>query len=145
MTPAGDVWCGERDGTISIRSGATAAVICNAETSSLVWSLALVGKNVWCGTERGPIAIYNRSTRKLVSEARHHSGGVYCITPYPAYSAVWTGSNDFTCNMWTVGGQFRKLFSGHTGGVRSIVVVGPHLWTGRHSLPLLLHPLPSHA
>ena len=97
------------------------------ETSALVWSLALVGRHVWCGTERGPIAIYDRATRyqqpgpafapwkplfararltvhgghgrKLVSEARHHVGGVYCITPYPAYKAVWTGSNDFTCNM----------------------------------------------
>lgn len=56
---------------------------------------------------------------------RQHAGGVYCLAKDTAAGsagrAVWSGSNDFTCNMWQADGTFRKLYSGHSGGVRSIL------------------------
>ena len=52
-------------------------------------------------------------------------GGVYCLATDKIAGAagrnVWSGSNDFTCNMWNDKGEFLKLYAGHTGGVRSIL------------------------
>lgn len=61
---------------------------------------------------------------KLVRTCRQHAGGVYCIGT-DAFegsggSRVWSGSNDFTCNMWTSNGKFVKQYAGHTNGVRCI-------------------------
>lgn len=57
--------------------------------------------------------------------ARQHVGGVYCLATDKLAGAsgrsVWSGSNDFTCNMWSGDGEFVKLYAGHTGGVRSVL------------------------
>ena len=66
VMPSGEVWTGERDGTIAVRSGSTAQVLHRVETTALVWCIALVGRQVWVGTERGPIAIYDRCTQFLM-------------------------------------------------------------------------------
>ena len=67
-----------------------------------------------------------------MQEARQHVGGVYCIATDPMDSnggRCFSGSNDFTVNMWR-NGKFAKLYAGHSGGVRCILALGPTLWTG---------------
>jgi WD40 repeat protein len=120
----------------------------------MVWCMAVVGKRVWAGTEDGPILIYDGATqcqcgplvvffpecsssrligcaahRKLVGEARQHMGGMYCLATDKAAGAagrsmMWSGSNDFTCNMWMGEGEFVKLYSGHSGSVRCVLGAG---------------------
>lgn len=121
------IWAGTEDGPILIYDGATRStpslsLLCSS-VSLGVTSLRFVRVRV------GAVA------RKLVKEARQHVGGVYCLATDKVAGAanrsVWSGSNDFTCNMWTGDGEFVKLYAGHTGGVRC--VLGTFFWSLRTS------------
>ena len=119
----------------------------------------VVGRYVWAGTSTGPINIYDVRKRTLVKTARwvvfsrcwvlirkthsrvcdcitarHHAGGVHTLATGVDSERVFSGSNDFTCVMWSARGAFMKLYAGHSNGVRctlGMCYVGlatPSLW-----------------
>ena len=49
---------------------------------------------------------------------RHHAGGVHTLATGVDSERVFSGSNDFTCVMWSGRGEFLKLYAGHSNGVR---------------------------
>lgn len=49
---------------------------------------------------------------------RHHAGGVHTLATGVDTGRVFSGSNDFTCVMWSSKGGFMKLYAGHSNGVR---------------------------
>lgn len=93
---------------------------------------------------------FRAKDRKELPALRRHGGGVYCLhyskiaSPCPS---VFSCSNDFTVCQWRAPGTrvalspsnpsklmpagdlFLKQFSGHGGGVRGALSVGPKLWT----------------
>ena len=130
------VWAAERDGCVVVREAASGSlverILPNADWEKVL-SLAVVDKAIWAGTSNGPIVIFDRASRKLVAEARHHTGGVTCICASPSphgRAFVISGGSDFRTNMWHTDGRFMKTFSGHTGGVRCALVMGSEIWTG---------------
>ncbi|KAL1529579.1 hypothetical protein AB1Y20_000522 [Prymnesium parvum] len=138
----GAVWAAERDGCVVVRDGQTAAVVERIMVGlhHLVWCLAPVGKCVWCGSETGPILMYDAKSYALRGEARGHSKGVHCMAAATTCKAsgegaslpefVCSGGADWRLNMWSAEGKFKKQFSGHTGAVRCVVVLGMEIWSG---------------
>eukprot|EP00658_Telonema_sp_P-2_P067339 TRINITY_DN56253_c0_g1_i2.p1 TRINITY_DN56253_c0_g1~~TRINITY_DN56253_c0_g1_i2.p1 ORF type:complete len:270 (-),score=87.41 TRINITY_DN56253_c0_g1_i2:103-912(-) len=63
----GKVWCGERDGSITIRNAKDAGVTQTIDTQNLVWCMALIGTAVWVGTEVGVVLIMDSKSGKLLS------------------------------------------------------------------------------
>ena len=129
------VWAAERDGSLVVRDSQTGKTI-ERLISGHDWERILCiepvghGPNgtVWCGTEAGPIIVFDRA-RKLLLEARQHSGCVHCICAAPRF--VVSGGSDRRVNMWhPQDGKLMKTLSGHTGGVRCVLVLGMQIWTG---------------
>ena len=116
---------------------------CHALATGLPWCITSVQGHVWIGTESGRILVYNPKTMALLKVLRQHVGGVYTLlVTRQGQVAVWSGSNDFTVMKWDPAGQFLKLYSGHTNGVRAILHIGPVLWTGS-SMPHRQWPVQS--
>lgn len=131
-----NVWAAERDGCIVVRCATSGKTIERIQPHGweMIWSIAAVGaSHVWCGTHSGPILVFDKQSRKYTSEMQKHKGGVNSIAQSPAgvsRSFVCTGGADFRMQMWTLEGKHVKTYSGHTGGVRCVLVLGMAIWTG---------------
>ena len=130
------VWAAERDGAIVVRDASSAKVIEKQLPHGweTILCITTVGSSaVWCGTSDGPILIFDRQ-RKLTHEARAHAGGVQCLCAAPTAGGrgfVVSGGLDRRVCMWPLdGSKVIKTLSGHTGGVRSCLVLGLEIWTG---------------
>ena len=129
------VWAAERDGALVVRCAHSAKLLeraCSGHDWEAILCLAPVGaRAVWCGTDSGPILVFDRSSRTLLLEARQHAGCVHCLCAAPAAAAfVVSGGADWRLNMWHPDGRHMKTLSGHKGGVRCLLVVGMHIWSG---------------
>jgi hypothetical protein len=153
------VWCASRDGSLVVRGASDAAVRAPPlPTGNVILSLLSVpalgggraGARVWAGTESGAILLFGAESVAVEAEARTHSGGVTCLalaggggggggggtssaaaSEAPASRGrVWSGSEDFTIVLWSGAGEFLRLLTGHAGGVKFVLPLGPSLWSG---------------
>lgn len=130
------VWTAERDGCLVVRCAATSKVLERVVPHGweAILCMTAVGTKVWCGTESGPILLFDKASRRLTSEARHHSGCVHvvaCSAPSAGGKGfVVSGGADWRVVMWSMEGTLIKVFPGHTGCVRTLIVLGMTLWSG---------------
>eukprot|EP00854_Cymbomonas_tetramitiformis_P004124 gene4124-5101_t len=128
------VWCADRQGTIQIRDVEGAVVKHTFSNSNLVWCMLYLPQtdNVWIGQEVGPVLVYAARTQKLLRTLTWHVGGVPCLAAASAPRLrVFSGSNDFSICVWDARTLQRvACLSAHTNGVRSLLCVGPLIWSG---------------
>lgn len=83
------------------------------------------------GQEIGPIVVYScKPPYKRLRVQPWHVGGVTCLTVKSGGASVWSGSNDFGIAKWTAIGDKVASYCAHTNGVRCMLSLGPHLWSG---------------
>jgi WD40 repeat protein len=137
VAPVGkDVWSGEREGGVAVRSLLTGEVkeTITREYQFLVLCMRTVADHVWAGTETGVILVFDGRTRAVKHELRGHSGAVRTLAVgQPSGSSlphVWSAGSDFSVCEWDAV-RFKAVRSlRHTGGVRALALVSGLLWTG---------------
>mmetsp|Transcript_5134 Transcript_5134/g.12307 ORF Transcript_5134/g.12307 Transcript_5134/m.12307 type:complete len:809 (+) Transcript_5134:58-2484(+) len=128
------VWCGERDGSLSIRDPDTKverAVLRQAQLlEDFVWTIVQDGENVWIGTSSGRLRIYSAETQALKVERIRHAGGIYSLAILGSF--IYSASNDFTIVEWdrsTLESTNRTLAE-HTNQVRCLAACAGYLVSG---------------
>jgi len=131
------VWCGERNGTVTVRDPETAAIrrrLAREEspfaTEHVVCCLIQVGAEVWMGTSSGRMRIYCALSQQLLVERIRHAGGICAMTSLSRY--VYSAATDFIILEWDQQARdtTTKIFGQHKSPVRSLCVCGGHLVSG---------------
>jgi len=128
------VWCGERDGSLSVRDPDTKverAVLQQAQLlEDFVWTILQDGEHVWVGTSSGRLRIYTADTQVLKAERIRHAGGIYSLAILGGF--IYSASNDFTIVEWdrnTLESTNRTLAE-HTNQVRCLTACSGYLVSG---------------
>ena len=132
------IWTAHKDGCIVIHDAQTGKQlerILSGQGAGWEQILAIAPCNgtVWCGSESGPVLLFDKVTRRIIYEARQHTGCVHCIAAAPTAGGrgyVVSGGADRRLNMWHLDGKLMKTLSGHSGGVRCVLILGMEIWTG---------------
>lgn len=147
-----EVWAVARDsGSILIYDAASAAlldtVLCLHETIVAMAAAAPRPRScapaVWAGTDSGSLLLFDRLGQLLREVTRLHAGAVQAIAVQPAPAAPRGGAR--AGGLVVTGGSDRRLcvyssaagperggcyYHGHTGGVRCVLLLGAHVWSG---------------
>lgn len=125
------VWCGEREGSISIRDAdgslVRTSVPQESNSQDFIWSILQVGEEVWVGTSSGRLRVYNAQRQNLLSERNRHTGGIYDLAFLNRF--VYSASVDFTIVEWDVSTHdvTNKVMREHKNQVRRLIVAVGHL------------------
>eukprot|EP00993_Chasmostoma_nieuportense_P000207 NODE_118_length_3051_cov_73.355677_g111_i0.p1 GENE.NODE_118_length_3051_cov_73.355677_g111_i0~~NODE_118_length_3051_cov_73.355677_g111_i0.p1 ORF type:complete len:958 (+),score=220.62 NODE_118_length_3051_cov_73.355677_g111_i0:58-2931(+) len=133
-----EVWTAEHAGGISVRKGASGAVLNSIERKKdvLINCLASHGLYVWTGLSDGALRIYSIETCDLVLEIKQHAGPVNVIISH--CGRIFTGGADWQIFAWDARSPEQdpnmvkalSQLAGHRNAVNCMAVDDRNLITG---------------
>ena len=116
------VWCGEEDGTVTVRTpkGWEERRLIR-KGACVVTDIAAVGDEAWVGYSDGFIRVYDAQTQAMTKEFCQHEGPVHCMCVHQGH--VYTGGADYKIYQWDPATcEFTREYAGHGAPVRCLAV-----------------------